>query len=207
MPISHPQPSYNTPIPNVYSNSYSADSLRYTNSIYINNNPPPQIYQGNYGGYPLPNPTAVNIFGQPYSSPYNNQSEISYDPSDAASITDSIYTETTAESHCFNCTNLIVDKDLDGYPSEYCSDQCRKEASEAGFANPVCILCKEFPQVNGSKFCGKKRCRNLPKCYFCKVSKMINNQFFFFEFNIYNIYTLILTNRLKMFIKDLYGVR
>ncbi|CAG8493993.1 3347_t:CDS:2, partial [Funneliformis mosseae] len=145
-------PTYNVPIPRVTS--------------YINDNP----QQGGSGGYYSQNP----IFGQPYSPPnYDPPKEAAnYDRSDSASIVSvafSINDETTTESHCFNCTSKVVDCDLDGYPGEYCSDQCRKDASLAGFANPVCILCKEYPQVSNSKFCGKKRCRNLPKCYLCKV--------------------------------------
>ncbi|CAI2162494.1 10859_t:CDS:2 [Funneliformis geosporum] len=158
LPISAQGPTYNfqhiqqTPIYNIPSPRINS---------YINDN----SLQGDFGGYSSQSP--IGIFGQPNA--YDPQKEAAnYDASDAASIS-SINAETTVESHCFNCTSKVVDIDLDGYPSEYCSDQCRKDASYAGFANPVCILCKEYPQVTNSKFCGKKRCRNLPKCYLCKV--------------------------------------
>ncbi|RIA97887.1 hypothetical protein C1645_751053 [Glomus cerebriforme] len=141
-PVSQPQPLYNTPV----LSDNRPDSFAYYYS------PPSQPY--NYG----------NNYSQQFSG-----KEISVDQKSINDIAGSIYTETTTESHCLNCTSNLVDKDLDGFPSEYCSDQCRKDASLDGFANPVCILCKEFPHVAGSKFCGKKRCRNLPKCYFCKV--------------------------------------
>ncbi|CAB4408715.1 unnamed protein product [Rhizophagus irregularis] len=122
----------------------SDNSAYYKNPTYTNDNSSPL-------------PGAINLL---YSSDDDTQKEISIDQK---SIND------TVDNHCLNCSSNLVDKDLDGYPSEYCSDQCRKDASLAGLANPVCILCKEFPHVTGSKFCGKKRCRNLPKCYFCKI--------------------------------------
>lgn len=127
----------------------SDNSAYYKNPTYTNDNSSPL-------------PGAINLL---YSSDDDTQKEISIDQK---SIND------TVDNHCLNCSSNLVDKDLDGYPSEYCSDQCRKDASLAGLANPVCILCKEFPHVTGSKFCGKKRCRNLPKCYFCKVNKDTN---------------------------------
>ncbi|KAG9291256.1 hypothetical protein G9A89_021758 [Geosiphon pyriformis] len=69
---------------------------------------------------------------------------------------------------CLYCTSNEVDTDPDGYPSEYCSDECRQEASVAGLANPPCTKCKTFPQITNSLYCGWTRCRNLPKCMHCK---------------------------------------
>ncbi|CAG8658708.1 6602_t:CDS:2 [Ambispora leptoticha] len=77
---------------------------------------------------------------------------------------------------CLYCTSKKVDTDLDGYPSEYCSDECRREASAAGLANPPCTQCGVFPQITKSAYCGWTRCRNIPMCMHCKVEYMMARQ-------------------------------
>ncbi|CAJ0885675.1 15167_t:CDS:2 [Entrophospora sp. SA101] len=61
------------------------------------------------------------------------------------------------DAFCHNCKSKKVDTDLDGFPGEYCSDECRKAAvSESA----ICTQCNESPQVSNSQFCGWKSCRN-----------------------------------------------
>ncbi|CAG8591629.1 32356_t:CDS:2 [Gigaspora margarita] len=74
-------------------------------------------------------------------------------------------------AYCENCKQRLVDFDPDGYPSDFCSDECRREAMGVGLSNPPCTQCKEFPRVKSSEFCGMLKCRNLPLCLTCKAKR------------------------------------
>ncbi|CAG8800826.1 15552_t:CDS:2, partial [Racocetra persica] len=74
--------------------------------------------------------------------------------------------------YCENCKQRLVDCDPDGYASDFCSDECRREALAVGLSNPPCIQCKEFPRVKSSEFCGVLKCRNLPLCLTCKAKRV-----------------------------------
>ncbi|CAG8702352.1 10012_t:CDS:2 [Racocetra fulgida] len=64
-----------------------------------------------------------------------------------------IPTQNQGNVYCENCKQRLVDCDPDGYASDFCSDECRREALAVGLSNPPCIQCKEFPRVKSSEFC------------------------------------------------------
>ncbi|CAG8533997.1 13634_t:CDS:2 [Funneliformis mosseae] len=75
--------------------------------------------------------------------------------------------------NCLYCSEYEQDFDPDGYPGEYCSDECRRKALSSGFTKP-CIHCKEFAKLESSQYCGWFQCRNVSectlKCITCKVN-------------------------------------
>ncbi|CAG8550022.1 2864_t:CDS:2 [Diversispora eburnea] len=71
---------------------------------------------------------------------------------------------------CLYCAQKDPDLDPeDGIPSEYCSDECRRNALSTEFTTP-CITCGEFPRVKLSQYCGWTKCRNLKLCKKCEIN-------------------------------------
>ncbi|CAG8557289.1 14742_t:CDS:2, partial [Acaulospora morrowiae] len=69
---------------------------------------------------------------------------------------------------CLYCGDKEPDLDPnDDILSEYCSDECRLKALNSGLTLP-CELCKAFPKVKYSKYCGLTRCRKENLCIMCR---------------------------------------
>ncbi|CAG8481935.1 15687_t:CDS:2 [Cetraspora pellucida] len=140
----------------------------------------PQIPQ-----YQPPNFTSPYVTATPLITTYPTQpppilmgSPIEYTPQEQYPPVEPIYDEAyipnqgQGNAYCENCKQRLVDCDPDGYASDFCSDECRREALAVGLSNPPCIQCKEFPRVKSSEFCGMLKCRNLPLCLTCKAKRV-----------------------------------
>ncbi|CAG8504751.1 5742_t:CDS:2 [Acaulospora morrowiae] len=153
-PTMYPSTMYQQPQPTIYRQPPPVNTHVPLQTL------PPQTYspinQPYIPSIISPNRSTV-LIPEPYDIPPTETTK-TYEPPEKDAI-------------CLNCSQNKVDTDTDGFPSEYCSDDCRREALTTGFSSP-CIQCKEFPRITGSEFCGWQKCRNLPMCLQCKTNRV-----------------------------------